>query len=146
MEAEAPTGPSIKRGTLIGIEDDALVVQGAPNGRLPYDDIQAVAVAKIVGLEDQPVTVIDLILNWTRRKDEPLEIVRLRLNDLDLESLVTRKHALGSDFAALMSDIMERTSAIPLPDPESALGTRIICYKNPELYERVGLRIPDRAA
>ena len=146
VEAEAPTGPSVKRGTLIRIEDDALIVRGAPDGRLPYDDIHAVAVAEIAGLEDQAVTVIDLILNWTRRKDEPLEIVRLRLNDLDLESLVTRKHALGSDFAALMSDIMERTSAIPLPDPESALGTRIIRYESPELYERVGLRVPDRTA
>jgi hypothetical protein len=68
------------------------------------------------------------------------------LNDLDLESLVTHKHTLGSDFAALMGDIMERTSAVPLPDPESALGTRIAFYENPELYERVGLRLPDRTA
>jgi hypothetical protein len=143
--AETPTGTSVERGTLIGIEDDALVVQGAPNGRLPYNDIQAVAVAEIMGLEDQAVTVIDLILNWIRRYDEPLEIVRLRLNDLDLESLATRTHALGSHFASLMGDILERTRAIPLPDPESALGTRITCYESPERYERVGLRVPERA-
>jgi hypothetical protein len=140
-----PTRPSIERGKLIGIEDDALVVQGAPNGRLPYSDIQAVSVAEIMGLEDQAVTVIDLILNWIRRYDEPLEIVRLRLNDLDLESLATRTHALGSHFASLMGDILERTRAIPLPDPESALGTRITCYESPERYERVGLRVPERA-
>jgi hypothetical protein len=40
-----------------------------------------------------------------------------------------------------MGDITERTSAVPLPDPESALGTRITCYKNQESYERVGLRV-----
>jgi hypothetical protein len=51
---------------------------------------------------------------------------------------------LGSDFAALMGDILERTSAIPLPDPESALGTRITCFETPELYEQVGLRISPR--
>ena len=136
----------IGRGTLIRFEDDALVLQGVPRGRLPYDDIQAVAVAGILGIEDQAVTVIDLILNWTRRKDEPLVIVRLRLSDIDLGSLVTRKHTLCSDFAALMGDIMERTNAVPLPDPESALGTRITCYKSQELYERVALRVPDRAA
>jgi hypothetical protein len=143
--AATPTRPSVECGTLIGIEDDALVVRGAPNGRLPYDDIQAVSVAEVMGLEDQPVTVIDLILNWIRRYDEPLEIVRLRLNDLDLESLVTSTHALGSHFASLMGDILERTRAIPLPDPESALGTRINCYESPERYERVGLRVPERA-
>jgi hypothetical protein len=142
--AETPTGPSVESGTLIGIEDDALVVQGAPNGRLPYDEIQAVAVAEIMGLEDRAVTVIDLILNWTRRYDEPLKIVRLRLNDLDLESLVTHTHALGSHLAALMGDILERTRAIPLPDPESALGTRVNCYESQECYERAGLRVPER--
>jgi hypothetical protein len=145
-EAATPIRPRIERGTLIGIEDDALVVQGAPNGRLPYADIQAVAVAEVIGLEDQATTVIDLILNWVRRNDEPLEIVRLRSSELDLEKLVTSKHTLGSDFAALMGDILERTSAIPLPDPESALGTRITCYESPESYERIGLRIPDRPA
>lgn len=41
---------------------------------------------------------------------------------------------------------MERTSAIPLPDPESALGTRITCYRNQEIYERIGLRVFDRTA
>jgi hypothetical protein len=143
--AATPTRPSIERGKLIGIEDDALIVQGAPNGRLPYGDIQAVSVAEIMGLEDQAVTVIDLILNWIRRYDEPLEIVRLRLNDLDLESLATRTHAIGSHFASLMGDILERTRAIPLPDPESALGTRITRYESPERYERVGLRVPERA-
>jgi hypothetical protein len=146
VEEEAPSGPSVECGTLTGIEDDALVVQGATNGRLRYGDIQAVAVAEIMGLEDQAVTVIDLILNWTRRNDEPLEIVRLRMNDLDLESLVTSTDALGSDFAALMGEILERTSAVPLPDPESALGTRIACYESQERYERIGLRVQDRAA
>ncbi len=41
---------------------------------------------------------------------------------------------------------MERTSAAPLPDPESALGTRITCYRNRESYERIGLRVSDRTA
>jgi hypothetical protein len=143
--ADAPIRPSVECGTLVGIDDDALIVKGAPNGRLPYNDIQAVAVAEIMGLEDQSVTVIDLVLNWIRRYDEPLKIIRLRLNDLDLESLVSHTHALGSHFASLMGDILERTHAIPLPDPESALGTRITSYESPERYERAGLRVPERA-
>ena len=143
--AEPSIRPTFECGTLVGIEDDALIVKGAPNGRLPYDDIQAVAVAEIMGLEDQSVTVIDLVLNWIRRYDEPLKIIRLRLNDLDLESLVTHTHTLGSHFAALMGDILERTRAIPLPDPESALGTRITCYESPERYEQAALRVPERA-
>jgi len=45
-----------------------------------------------------------------------------------------------------MGDILERTRAIPLPDPESALGTRITGYESPESYERIGLRATDRPA
>ncbi len=41
---------------------------------------------------------------------------------------------------------MELTSAVPLPDPESALGTRITCYGNQQIYERVGLLVSDRTA
>ena len=98
------------------------------------------SVAEIMGLEEEAVRVIDLIRNWAAREEEPLDILRLRVDELDLEKLVTRKHALVSDFAALMGDIMERTSAIPLPDPDSALGNRISCFGTPELYERLALR------
>jgi hypothetical protein len=140
---EAPptgAGPRIAAGTLEGLEEDALVVGGAPDGRLAYDEIQAVSVAEIMGLEEEAVRVVDLIRNWAGRKEERLDIIRLRVDDLDLAKLVTRKHALCSDFAALMGEIMERTSAIPLPDPDSALGNRISCFGSPELYEQLALR------
>ncbi len=127
-------------GVLRGVDDEGLEVEGV-DGAIPWAAVQAVAVAEVMGLEEDPVTIVDLISNWTRRETEPLEVVRLRVDELELERLVTRKHALGSDFAALMGDIMERTSAIPLPDPESALGTRITCFENPDLYRRVALRI-----
>ena len=135
-----PRGPRIEIGTLERLEDDALVMGAAPHERLAYDEIQAVSVAEIMGLEEEGVRVIDLIRNWAARKEERLDIVRLRVDQLDLGKLVTRKHALVSDFAALMGDIMERTHAIPLPDPDSALGNRISCFGTPELYERLALR------
>jgi hypothetical protein len=142
----AQSGPIVECASLAGLEDTALVLGGARSGRLRYDEIQAVAVAEIMGLEADPVTVIDLILNWTSRQEARLEIVRLRADELDLGLLVTRKHALGTDFAALMGEIMERTSAIPLPDPESALGTRISCFSSPDLYEGIALRAAARPA
>jgi hypothetical protein len=135
--------PRVRPATLVGIDDTGLSVRGIESELIAFEDVQAVAVAEIMGLEEAPVTVIDLIFNWVRRDEEPLDVVRLRVAELDLDVLVTRKHALGSDFAALMGDIMERTSAIPLPDPESALGTRITCFENPGLYERVALRLRD---
>lgn len=143
-EPEEGTGPRLSHGSLVALEDDALVLCGDASGRLPYADIQAVSVAEIMGIEDSAVMVVDLILNWARRQDERLEITRLRVEELDFERLVSRKHALGSDFAALMGDIMERTSAVPLPDPESALGTRITCFASPDLYENIALRAAAR--
>lgn len=139
-EPEACARPQIRSATLVALDEDGLTVRGEAEERIPYASIQAVAVAEIVGLDEQPATVIDLILNWARRRAEPLEIVRLRLHELDLESLDLRERRLGSDFAALMGEIMERTSAVPLPDPESALGTCITCFGSPELYEQVALR------
>jgi hypothetical protein len=145
-ESASTTAPVVVPGTLLSLDDEGMAIQGIDGDRLAYADIQAVAVAEIMGLQERPVTVIDLISNWTRRGDERLAIVRLRVADLDLETLVTRKHALGSDFAAFMGDIMERTRAIPLPDPESALGTRITCFQSHELYQQVGLRVAREGA
>lgn len=145
--AEAPERvdrtPRVAAATLESLDDEGIVLGGPGARRLAWDDIEAVAAAEVMGLEDHPVALVDLIPNWTRRQQEPLEILRLRVVELDLGRLVTRKHALGSDFAALMGDIMERSSAIPLPDPESALGTRITCFESPALYLRVGLRVRD---
>jgi hypothetical protein len=142
-EPKAPETPGqrITTGILTALDENGLVIDGIEGDRLAYADIQAVAVAEILGIEEVAVSFVDLILNWSSRNEEPLQIVRLRVDELDLETLVTRKHALGSDFAALMGEIMEQTSAVPLPDPESALGTRITCFESAELYQRVGLRV-----
>jgi hypothetical protein len=126
---------------LHGLYEDGLGLEGVDGGRLAYRDIEAVAVAEVLGIEDHSITVIDFITNWSRRAQEPLEIVRLRATELDLDALITRKHALGSKLATLMVDILERTSAIPLPDPESALATRITRFETPALYIRIGLRV-----
>jgi len=147
--ADAPPKPQSqpREGALVcaarlhGLYEDGLGLEGVDGGRLAYRDIEAVAVAKVMGIEDHPITVIDFITNWSRRAREPLKIVRLRATELDLDALVTRKHALGSKLAALMVDILERTSAVPLPDPESALATRITSFETPALYIRIGLRV-----
>jgi hypothetical protein len=133
--------PRIIDAALTAVDDDGLALRGVPDGRMAWSDIQAVCVAEILELDEQAVTVVDLVRNWTRRHQETLDIVRLRLPDLDLASLVSQEHAVESDFAAFMGDVLERSSAVPLPDPESALGTRISCFANPELYERVALRL-----
>ena len=138
--------PRVSPARLEALDDDGLDLPGLDGGRLPWSEVQAVCVAEVMGLEEQPVALVDLIRNWTERDRAPLQVVRLRVAELDLQRLVTRKHALGSDFAALMGEIMERSAAIPLPDPESALGTRITCFETPALYERVALRLDPEAA
>lgn len=135
-------GLRVSPGTLVALEDEGLAVSGYPDGCLPYAAIQAVAVAEVGDMAADPVTIIDLVTNWTRRAEEPLRIVRLRVDELDLASLVDPGHGLGSDLAALLGEIMERTRAIPLPDPDSVLGTRVACFETSEHYERDALRVP----
>ena len=128
---------------MTSLEDDVLSVAGTRNERLAYADIQAVAVAEILVPEDSGAIFIDLIFNWSRRQDERLEIVRLRADEIDLQSLVTSRPNLCSDLSSLLGDILERARAIPLPDPESALGTRIARFESQEHYERSVLRIAE---
>jgi len=140
--ADGPAGgPRIAASVLVGLDEDGLTLKGTGPGRLDWTDVQAVSVAELGGIATHPVIVIDLVSNWTRRGEERLEIVRLRVDELDLATLISRENAVGSDLASLLGDILERTRAVPLPDPESALGMRIARFETPEDYAREALRV-----
>jgi hypothetical protein len=127
--------------TLVGIDEAGLALEGAAVARLPYADIEAVSVAEVAGADAPGGILIDLISNWSQRGVSPLVVTRLRLDELDLAALVQSTHALGSALTTLMGDIMERSRAVPLPDPESALGMRIARFESLADYEREALRV-----
>jgi hypothetical protein len=123
------------------LADDALVVE-VPQGvsaRVAYAEIEAVAVAEVDGLAPSPVTLVDLVLNWTQRGSEPLRIIRLRSGTGDFPHL-TAHDGGATPLAKLLGDLLERARAIPLPDPESALGLRLAHFASLDAYQTDVLR------
>lgn len=128
-------------------DEDALVFQ-RPDGRgsrIGWREIQAVAVARIEAPDRDPVTVVDFVLNWTRRDRETLRFVRLLDENFDPARFVQSGDAT---LAGFLAEILERSRAIPLPDPESALGLRPVVFDALEAYERevLGRDQPDPSA
>ena len=97
---------------------------------------------EVAGLAEHPVAVIDLLLNWSRQDREPLKVVRLRGDALEGAQLVPGSCIAGGQLAAFLGEILLRSHAVPLPDPESALGLRLRSFESLESYEREVLHCP----
>lgn len=117
-----------------GAEALELRLPGGRESRLGWREIQAVAVADVAGMAAQPVTLVDFILNWRRRGSEPLRVVRLRVDAFEPKCLVDDA---GEDpLETFLAELLERSHAVPLPDPESALGLRRSSFASLADYER----------
>ncbi len=103
---------------------------------MAFADVEAVSVAEVSGLADEPVVVIDLVLNWNRMLDEPLRVVRLRADRFEPSALVPGWSVGGGALSAFLGELLEKTRAVPLPDPESALGVRLEPFASLAEYQR----------
>ena len=65
------------------------------------------------------------------RPGRPRSALRLRCDAFDPGSLYPDRTNDGQALHAMLSDLLERTRALPLPDPDSALGLR------PQHFQRV---------
>lgn len=73
--------------------------------------------------------LVDLIMNLSLRAAEPLRVLRMCADEMDLD-------ALGGDLETFLCELMSRASAVPLPDPESAMGLRLATFASVTDYER----------
>jgi hypothetical protein len=123
------------RGVPEELDDDALVVRREDGvaSRIGWEEIEAVAVARIEAAGHESVTVVDLVFNWTRRSREGLRLVRMRDDSFDPARFASSREDPLAGFLAL---ILEHSRAIPLPDPESALGLRPVVFESLHAYER----------
>ncbi len=101
-----------------------------------YPDIEAVCVVEVAGLAAKPVAVIDLVLNWSRQGAEPLRVVRVRGDAIDGAELVPGPCVAGGELASFLGEVLLRSRAVPLPDPESALGLQLTTFESLDRYER----------
>jgi hypothetical protein len=147
-----PAGPATPTEELVALIDrdllpavptqlgeDALELRlpGGRESRVGWREIQALAVAEVAGMGPDPVTVIDCVLNWRQRDTETLRVVRLRLDGFQPKCLV--EDAGEDPLETFLAELLQRTHAVPLPDPESALGLRRASFDSLEAYEQAVL-------
>ena len=130
-------------GRPVSLDDDVLVLSVAKgrSAKIELELVQAIAVAEVSGLADEPIVVIDLALDWQSAGDGPLRVVRIRSDELDAGALAPGIDDPGEALRSVLARLMEHTSAIPLPDPESALGVMIHSFATVDDYERDVLQI-----
>ena len=86
--------------------------------RVDFRAIEAIAAAEVGG-----VTLVDLVLQRSRRR-APRRVLRLREDRFDAQALFPERTDAGQALRSLLSELLERSHAVPLPDPDSALGLR----------------------
>jgi hypothetical protein len=126
----------------VELSDDGLIVRLANEGptRLEYAEIEAVSVVEVSGVASVPIALIDLVLGWSRQQQTRMRVIRLRSDGFDPAALVPNASRAGGGLAAFLGELLERSRAIPLPDPESALGLRLTAFQSLEDYEGEVLR------
>jgi len=118
-----------------------LDVGGGRRGRVEYRKIQAVVMARVAGIANEPVQLIDLLLNWNTVDGAPLRLLRLREDDFDPCRVVQGYDDRTAALQALVAEILERTRAVSLPDPDAVLGVAIPTFDSLAEYERDVLQI-----
>jgi membrane associated rhomboid family serine protease len=103
--------------------------------RVLFGRIEAVAVAAVEGLADKPVLVVDLVLNWRDAREHRLRVIRMRGDKFDPRRIAPAESPLDS-FRKVVSLVLERAKALPLPDRDSALGNPFASFQELALYER----------
>ena len=128
------------RAVPLDLDEEGLHIatRGGRKKRILYDRIDAVAVAAVQGLSQKPVLVIDVVLNWAETREPRLRVLRMRGDKFDPRRVVDADSPLEA-FRRLVETLIERASATPLPDRESALGSPFASFEEMALYERTVL-------
>ncbi len=147
LEALAPTARfsdiKITEAMPMRLLDEGIGLQvlGGRKVRVEYGRIEAVSVAEIRGLALHPVVVIDLLLNWNEGSDPTLRVVRLRSDGFDPRMVIAAPPDENEALRSFLSELLARSTAVPLPDPDSALGVKVRAFDEFELYQREVLRV-----
>jgi hypothetical protein len=110
----------------VELDDQGLVAlegEDSRRTRIDYRAIEAVAAAEVADGEAAPVLVMDLVLR-AARAGRPRSILRMRSDAFDPALLFPDRTDAGQALRALLSELLDRSAALPLPDPDSALGVR----------------------
>ena len=112
-----------------------LDVDGKGRTRLALSQVDAVAAAGVHGLGGKAVILVDLALNWTSGGEKPLTVLRLRSDRYDPRKLVGSAGSPLQAMSELLSTLIARARACPLPDPDSARGQPFKIFRDLASYE-----------
>jgi hypothetical protein len=85
--------------------------------------------------------VVDAVFNWSQPGDRTLNVVRFRSDGFDPRMVMATPTDAAEALCSFLSELLERTSAIPLPDPDSALGVNVRAFDSVEAYHREVLQV-----
>ncbi len=138
-EAHARELVRVTEAAPVEVADQALVVRELASerrARLDYRVIEAVAVTQVAGLAAEPVLIIDLVLKRSRADQRARHLLRMRADAFDPAQLAPGRADAGEALRSFLAELLERTHAVPLPDPDSALGLRPRFFPSLQDYER----------
>jgi len=122
----------------VALEAEGLLVEldrGAKK-RIPPEKLEAISVAAVGGLSENPVILIDLVTNWKSAADEPLRVVRIRGDRFDARALSGGRGAPLDALRAFVGRLLRASGAKPLPDEQSANGLPFASYDDLTSYQR----------
>ena len=137
-ENPAPEALRVTEAAPVEIAEQGLVVRELASdrrARLDFRSIEAVAVAEVAGLAADPVLVIDLVLKPSAVGRRARHVLRMRGDAFDPAALAPGPDA-GDALRSFLAELLGRTRAVPLPEPESALGIRPRGFASLADYER----------
>jgi len=143
--AQEPTFQEIKvvegNPIALGADQIDLAQPDGRRGRVPFSQIQAVAVGAVHGLSAKPVILIDLVVNWNSAGDGPLRAVRLRSDRFDARRLAPDAGGPMDAIRAVLATLLDGSGAHPLPDPEGGRGRPVRIFPDLATYERSVLKV-----
>ena len=111
----------------------AYEVAQAQRTRIDYRAIEAIAAAEVGELSDDPILVVELVLR--AREGRPRSALRMRCDTFDASTLFPDHTDAGQAVRAMLADLLERTRAVPLPDPDSALAIQPQRFESLAVFE-----------
>ena len=125
------------------LQEDVLYFQldDGRRAKVRYEQVEAIAVAALRHTANKTVVIVDLLLNWSELSDAPLRSIRLRSDRYDPARLIHPLSSPTKTLRALLDELLKRTNATPLPDPESATGRPFRVYKYVRAYQRQVLKV-----
>ena len=81
------------------------------------------------------------MINVRSDDETPLRIARLRCDEFDPLTLIPDESDSTVALQAFLARLMEYTHAIPLPDPDAALGLVVPRFESLEVYEQQVLQV-----